>query len=68
MENGTRIVKGKTAELCRLRGFLKRGQALCAHAMSLLTDTMMEDWRDQRLEEVKPGTEARLGGRSVSRR
>ena len=56
LENGTRVVKGKTAELCRLRGFLKREQALCAHTMSLLTDTMMEDWRDQRLEEVKPGT------------
>ena len=56
LENGTRVVKGKTAELCRLRGFLKREQALSTHAMSLLTDTMMEDWRDQRLDEVKPGT------------
>ena len=46
LENGTRVVKGKTAVLCRLRGFLKREQALCAHAMSLLTDTMMEDWRE----------------------
>ncbi len=56
LEEGKRDVKGKSEELYRLRAFLRRESALCATAMSVLDDNMMEDWIDQRLEEVKPGT------------
>jgi len=56
LKNGERVVKGRTEEISRLRGFLLRETALCAHAMAHIDYEMMEDWKQQRLEEVSAGT------------
>lgn len=56
LKNGERVVKGRSEEISRLRGFLLRETALCAHAMAHIDYEMMEDWKQQRLEEVSAGT------------
>jgi integrase len=56
LESGRRKVKGKRDELYRLRAFLRKESGLCAVAMAHLTQDMLEDWIERRLDVVKPGT------------
>lgn len=51
--------KGAESEKMRLNKFMRDEHELCAYAMANLRTEHFEDYRDRRLEQVKPGTVAR---------
>lgn len=59
LKNITPTHKGAESEKMRLDKFMRGEHELCAYAMANLRTEHFEDYRDRRLEQVKPGTVAR---------
>jgi len=59
LKNVTAKHKGSEPEEMRLKRFQREEPKLCAHAMANLHPEQFEEYRDQRLKQVKPGTVTR---------